>query len=712
MKQVFLKRNKILLFPKFSYMKKNKALYATSLINIHSARHSLRLRQLQCNKRCYTKREKESDLLSAGSSDDDMTSDYTPDSDDNDGRHKDFYNSEDCEDNSCKVDVAIHKVLTADETYNFAKIKRDIASQLAHLHDNKIATHRVDSITGKKVVTRTRKIKCSIEATSRLLCLLRDECDKRFSRVSINNSQAKAAFINQSAQFLSFASSHCGIRDSDDLITIIGRIVTSQLSIVREYANWLEEVDQLAHDTVRGRLCGILTLLGEFSDCGMPFCVHIPPVIVFTKSRMKYHSLRIGEDRPEPEKLMDTGLLCSKADLNVMEESLAPILANIFKLAVIQREKVKIKMYILALRIIFFQFYASNINGRFRAIASITVKEASLLIEKTYGVSAKTKCLRSLGMQMITVTNVLATNLTLYQTLLRPSTPNNCGDDDSFFLRHNGKSWPADDGSKGIACMTDDLFGLYLPVTTLRAINNTQLKLSAGDNALNTEQCEVFRKNCQGHGSQTADKLYTFMTRQRTALMLAGVNTTLNSVNGDKLMFSPSALQESPRMVTPASWREAVASEPSGGAAFSPLRSRHVAMDMEEVSVSGCAPQPQCVPRGESSPSPRHVNNAPPAVVVNNPPSCREAVTSSAYNDFGHDHPDFNCPRASNITWTGAEVKYILEFKATCHHRDVFSRCLQSIVVSTDAKIRRMFHEKHIRDSSVLRDGVKNKQLV
>jgi hypothetical protein len=401
---------------------------------------------------------------------------------------------------------------------------------------------------------------------------------------------------------------------------------------------------------------------------------------------------------------------------------LAPILANIFKLAAVRREMVTMTLYNLAMNIICFQFYGSNINGRFRAIASMTMKEGRKLIDKLYGVSSKTKSLISLGRQMITVTNGLADNLHLYETLLRPNTANDRADGDSFFRRHNGKCLPGDDGSKAIARMTDDLFGIYLPVTTLRAINNTQLKLSASVNELNNEQCEVFHRNCQGHGSQTAEKLYTYMTQERTASMLANVNTTLNTANGDKLMFSSPSVQQKHGMVTPVGWHETAEEAPrlaSLCTTLSPLRPQHVAtnevilsssqqesvLSRQMIAATGVVdrlpptrPPPLCPPLSPPSPP-----SPPPP-----PPPPRKPV---AFDDFGFDHPDFRSPRSSNISWTAAEVKYIVDFKSTCLQRDVFSRCLQSIVLSPDEKVRRMFHEKHIRDSSVLRDGVKNKYV-
>ena len=82
---------------------------------------------------------------------------------------------------------------------------------------------------------------------------------------------------------------------------------------------------------------------------------------------------------------------------------------------------------------------------------------------------------------------------------------------------------------------------------------------------------------------------------------------------------------------------------------------------------------------------------------------------STRYCDYGLDHVDFNKGESANITRSDIEVKYVKTFKSTCPNRDVFRRCLESIVANPNAEVRRAFHMKHLRSSSVLRDGVKNK---
>ena len=696
-------------------LKNPNGLYRKNLAVTESSRRSPRLSHLGItnSRQLLTNNHHHDDGSDNSSSDDgDNSGDYVQEGDDSSHEHErhgdDSSSSEGSseddgsEDDDSVTTRKVRKVLTVDEMYNSKKTQLEIGAQIAYLRDNILPTKRLDD-NGKPIKTRKRIMKCSIKAQARLMSLLIAEGDKRFRRVSTANSQAKDAFMNQCGQFLTFASQHCHIADSDDLVAIIGHVVTpaSDMSIVRRYADWLEEEEGMAHDTVRGRLIRILVLLKEFVDCGKDFCVHIPTVNVFLKGRVSYHSQKIREGKLVAETLIEAGLLCSKADLYVMEERLAPILANIFKLAAIDREKVNGKLYNMALAIIFFQFYSSNLNGRFRAIVTLSAKEGRQLSSKLYGVSSKTKNVRSLGLQMISITPELSDNLDQYDAVLRP-TP--CPKVDSFFLTRAGKCWPDNDGSKVVARMTEHLFGLYLTVTTLRGITSTEMKVAASDNALNPEQCDVVRKHCQGHGSQTANSLYTHMTQQTTASMLARVNTTMNSASGNSLMFPPSARQQAPFTVTPT--RPAQEEAPTcTDAPFSPLYPVRVAMEKEVATMSGCAPPPGVV---EYSP-PMQVPTPTTTVVVNRPP--RREVGAVANDDFGQDHPDFNSSR-SNITWTAAEVRYIIDFKATCVHRDVFSRCLKSIMFSPDATIRRMFHTKHIRDSSVLRDGVKNKHLV
>ena len=85
------------------------------------------------------------------------------------------------------------------------------------------------------------------------------------------------------------------------------------------------------------------------------------------------------------------------------------------------------------------------------------------------------------------------------------------------------------------------------------------------------------------------------------------------------------------------------------------------------------------------------------------------AYENVEYDDYGLDHTDYYKPDSGHITWSDAEVEYIKHFLETNHGTQIFQRCLQSILSNPNKDIRRIFHKKHLRNSSVIRDGVKRK---
>jgi hypothetical protein len=586
---------------------------------------------------------------------------------------------------SLRTETSLRQLLTTDQMITAGELKKNIKESLNILRSCRVvgANSRVN-VEGKKVTTRARIGNCPIVASDCIDQMMQDEKDRLFKRVCKGNIQSKDAFMKQSAQFLTFAvdTGELGYdEDNDDLVTLIGRVVLSPVSIVRIYADWLEEGALLAHDSVRGRLCNLSLLLTQFVD-NATFRTAIPALLEFIKARVKYHKGELDSAKAniQSEDLLESGLLCSKADLIIMEKRLAPILANIFRLA--QIEPVPMQMYTLALRIIGFQFYATNMNGRHRGIAEMTKQDAFKLMDQMFAATAKTKSLKARGNQMITVTDDLASNLDMYWRLLRPQPREE--DYDCFFLRFKGTPLSGDDGSKGIATMLDDLFGLYLPVTTLRGINTTQVKICATENEINTDQSNIFHTECQGHSKETADRLYTYMRQPSKAAVLTTVNTTVNNSGdgdggGDTLLFS-----------------------------------RRPNDNLHYSSGSYLPTPPRLEVAGSSSTSMVSTDSTS-ATPCNNQSSARTITPTklqlprSTFDDYGQDHIDFGKDESGHISWSHDEVDYIKQFQASHKGTQVFQRCLESILSNANPDIRKMFHKKHLRNSSVIRDGVKNK---
>jgi hypothetical protein len=641
----------------------------------------------------------ESSRSSDNSEDDSDSSSSSGDSDRWDGDNTSDYKDEDDDhsDDSVTSDLAGRRVaslrqkpqkheLTTEEMIKAAQLKQMITEELARLRRCRRDCNRLD-IEGNKLTTRRRTANCPITATDHIVQILGEEEDKLFKRVCSTNIQTKNAFMKQSAQFLTYAITDGGLPEcsADDLATLVGKVVMAPISVVRKYADFLEENAKLSNESIRGRLCNISLLLTQFVD-NITFRTEIPPVLELIKSHVKYYKGMTDDVKAntKPEDLLESGLLCSKGDLVVMENSLAPILADIFSLAEIQHELVPMQLYNIAMRIIGFQFYGTNLNGRHRGIAEMTEEDGFKLINHLYAATSKTKSFKARGNQIITVTDDLAINLEKYWRLLRP----HGGQSDNFFLRWKGTALSGDDGSKGIATMLDDLFGLYLPVTTLRSINTTQIKICATENEINSEQSGMFHTDCQGHSRATADRLYTFMRQPSTAAVLAGVNATVNSTHGgETIMFNNTRpILTTLRAATPRPLTSPATSSTSTPSTSTP----------REV--------------GSGMVTPRHIETGTP--IQKSFQSLASTLTPTKlplFDDFGHDHVDYGREECSNVAWSEAEVEYIKQFKASCTERNVFHLCLESIVSNPNEAIRRMFHKKHLRTSSILRDGVKHK---
>ncbi len=82
--------------------------------------------------------------------------------------------------------------------------------------------------------------------------------------------------------------------------------------------------------------------------------------------------------------------------------------------------------------------------------------------------------------------------------------------------------------------MLSEFFGLYLNVTSLRAINNTAVQNAVAHGELNDNQLDEFNKECQGHSTKMGKKVYSYITKKDRAKTLQIITDQINQKHLNK----------------------------------------------------------------------------------------------------------------------------------------------------------------------------------
>lgn len=222
--------------------------------------------------------------------------------------------------------------------------------------------------------------------------------------------------------------------------------------------------------------------------------------------------------------------------------------------------------------------------------------------------------------------------------------------------RFTGRKYSSSVASKNIANLCRKFFGIYLPVTSLRAINSTAVSLSASAGLLNSEQKIDFDSFAQGHSGNMARQLYTHMREEDRAKGIQKITDEMNQ------RFKSTEKDD----------------EDEGN------RNRQVSEEKDSYM------------------SP--INKTADIPLMS--PKKRMKYEVEKINDWGLDHLDCGV-NARKIRWSEFEKQYISTFiERHSHLYDKWDQCLQSIW-QADATIRRQFHLKHIGGSSGLRDAIR-----
>jgi hypothetical protein len=102
-------------------------------------------------------------------------------------------------------------------------------------------------------------------------------------------------------------------------------------------------------------------------------------------------------------------------------------------------------------------------------------------------------------------------------------------------FRYNGTKLRSSTVSRQIGLFCSNFFGVFLNVTTLRAINNTAVKNAAAHGVLNHTQLEEYNIECQGHTTRMGRKAYDTSLETDRAKTLQHINDTINIKYREKL---------------------------------------------------------------------------------------------------------------------------------------------------------------------------------
>jgi hypothetical protein len=82
--------------------------------------------------------------------------------------------------------------------------------------------------------------------------------------------------------------------------------------------------------------------------------------------------------------------------------------------------------------------------------------------------------------------------------------------------------------SAQIGLLCSEFFGIFLNVTSLRAINNTAVKNAAAHGYLNDNQLDEYNIECQGHNTRMGKKAYNHSRERDRAKTLQNINDLIN----------------------------------------------------------------------------------------------------------------------------------------------------------------------------------------
>jgi hypothetical protein len=236
--------------------------------------------------------------------------------------------------------------------------------------------------------------------------------------------------------------------------------------------------------------------------------------------------------------------------------------------------------------------------------------------------------------------------------------------------RYDGTKLRSSTASTQIGLFCSEYFGIFLNVTSLRAINNTAVQNAAALGHINDNQLDDYNRGCQGHNTRMGKKAYDYSREQDRAKTLQKITDLINNKCRDN---ADSDVE--------------ISSEGSDDEAIS----------SGEGSVSDSGGRR----RGDicREKRKRKEDNRSNAINILNKKkklSGDEQLQVKHIGDWGKKHPCYNT-NALKIKWSPFEKDYIQSmFDKHPHKHNVWRHCLDSILNTNDENVRHQFHVTHL----------------
>jgi hypothetical protein len=210
-----------------------------------------------------------------------------------------------------------------------------------------------------------------------------------------------------------------------------------------------------------------------------------------------------------------------------------------------------------------------------------------------------------------------------------------------YLIRYNGTNYNSSLASKQIAEMLFEFFGLYLNVTTLRAINNTAVQNATAHGELNDTQLDDFNKECQGHSTKMGKVAYNYIRKKDRAKTLQIINDQINQKYNDNFSDTSSNCSNS-----------------TSDSDFSDSDFTNNQNEKKQINVI------------------KHLKKD--------------------YNDWGEKHSHYQS-NSNKIKWSDYEKEYIkMIYDQYPNVKNIWKLILDTILNAEDENVRKEFHIKHL----------------
>jgi hypothetical protein len=232
-------------------------------------------------------------------------------------------------------------------------------------------------------------------------------------------------------------------------------------------------------------------------------------------------------------------------------------------------------------------------------------------------------------------------------------------------FRHDGGKIRSSTVSTQIGNLCSEFFGLFLNVTSLRAINNTAVRNACAQGHINHNQLEEYDTECQGHSTAMGKKAYDRSREGDRAKNLQSINDLINNKCNESF--------------------------DSGDAESEDNTSEEMQLCREKRK------------RDEDY-------NSSSMIHKKKKVSSDVQLQEKHSGDWGKKHPCYD-KKVLKVKWSSFEKDYIqaLFDKYPSHKHNVWRHCLDSILNTNDENVRQQFHVSHL-ELVKLKDAIRVKK--